>query len=230
MFAIAVACAILAAAAFAARRFAIERRRERLRSLPFPPQWGEIIDRHLPHASTLPRDLRWQLETHVRVFVEEKRVTGAQGVEVTVEMRVLIAAHACLLALNQGTDVFPAVRRIVVYPARPATSSTRRTVVLSWEDAAGAPRAPGRNALIREFARHLEAEARAQAPGLLDQLPLFDPVARTDPAHGLARVSEVFFEEPERMAKLHAPLYRELRRLYRVDPAHWSPDRRHALS
>jgi Mlc titration factor MtfA (ptsG expression regulator) len=37
-------------------------------------------------------------------------------------------------------------------------------------------------------------------------------------------VSEVFFEQPQRMALEYPELYRELRDLYRVDPRLWTGD------
>ncbi|HEX4780604.1 MAG TPA: zinc-dependent peptidase [Usitatibacter sp.] len=203
-----LACAGLAGW-FLVRPALAERRREKLRALAFPPQWREWVERYVPYAASLPRDLRWQLEKHVRVFVSEKRFVGLDGLRITDEIRVAIAAHACLLALNRGTEIFPNVRRIRVYPGMPGTSSRRGTVVLSWEDvleAAGA-RGAGRNAVIREFAAQVDSGLQADF---------------------VATVSETFFEKPREMATLQAPVYEKLRRLYRLDPAHWSPDRRRA--
>ncbi|HUL94808.1 MAG TPA: zinc-dependent peptidase [Usitatibacter sp.] len=175
----------------------LERRRARLRALPLPQSWRDLIDQRVPHVGRMPRDLRWQLEMHVRVFVAEKRFVGVDGLEVTDEMRVVIAANACLLALNRGSEVFPKVRRILIYPDRPLRETSRGSVAVGWSQVAH--RLPGLNPVIHEFAGHLG----------------------TGPAE-----SEAFFEDPGSMAVLHASLYQELRRLYRVDPAHWSPSRR----
>ena len=50
------------------------------------------------------------------VFLERKRFEGCGGLELTDEMRITIAAHACLLVVGREDDVFPTVRTILVYP------------------------------------------------------------------------------------------------------------------
>ena len=50
---------------------------------------------------------------------------------------------------------------------------------------------------------------------------LLSPYAATEPAEFFAVASEVFFERPLEMAQLHAALYGELARYYRVDPIAW---------
>jgi MtfA peptidase len=50
---------------------------------------------------------------------------------------------------------------------------------------------------------------------------LFDDYGATDPAEFFAVVSEVFFEQPKRMADEHPALYAELARFYRLEPLSW---------
>src|SRR5688572_3485540 len=50
------------------------------------------------------------------LFLAEKQFAGAHGVEVTDEMRVAIAAQACLLILELGLDWYAGWTGIVVYP------------------------------------------------------------------------------------------------------------------
>jgi Mlc titration factor MtfA (ptsG expression regulator) len=50
---------------------------------------------------------------------------------------------------------------------------------------------------------------------------VLDPYAATDPAEFFAVCSEVFFEQPRRMAAEHPALYGELSRYYRIDPLSW---------
>jgi hypothetical protein len=60
----------------------------------------------------LPADLQIQLKRHIQVFLAEKPFIGCDGLEVTDEMRVTIAAQACLLLLNRRrADYFPNLRR-----------------------------------------------------------------------------------------------------------------------
>ena len=161
--------------------FLAERRRKRLRSRPFPASWREIIERRVPYVRRLPRDLRRQLEEHVQVFVAEKSFVGCAGLEISDEVRVTIAAQACLLILNRKTHYYPNLRQILVYPgafiierlrAEPSgvlqeqrqalsgESWTHGQVILSWEDALeGAAIADdGRNVVIHEFAHQLDQQ------------------------------------------------------------------------
>jgi hypothetical protein len=55
-----------------------------------------------------------------------------------------------------------------------------------------------------------------------DDLPsLFGAYAASNPAEFFAVASEVFFEQPRRMATEHPELYVEFRRYYRLDPQSW---------
>jgi Mlc titration factor MtfA (ptsG expression regulator) len=158
-----------------------DRRRKRLRAQPFPPAWREILGRRVPYFRRLPPDLQRQLERHVQVFVTEKSFVGCAGQEIDDEVRVTIAAQACLLILNRNTDYFPTLRTILVYPGafvverlRPEPSGVlqeqrqvlsgeswmQSQVVLSWEDVleGAAIVDDGRNVVIHEFAHQLDQQ------------------------------------------------------------------------
>jgi Mlc titration factor MtfA (ptsG expression regulator) len=158
-----------------------ERRRRRIRSLPFPAAWTAIVDRRVPLARRLPARLRRQLEQQVQVFLAEKAFIGCDGQEVDDDVRVTIAAQACLLALERPTAPFPNLRTILVYPSafavervRPEPSGvlqetrqvlsgeswSRGQVILSWDDAARGAGIPddGANVVIHEFAHQLDQE------------------------------------------------------------------------
>ena len=164
-----------------AEPFLMERGRAKLRSRPFPEEWREILERRVPYARLLPRDLRRQLEGHMQVFLAEKSFAGCGGLEMTDEVRVTIAAQACLLILNRKTDYYPSLTQILVYPgafiierlrAEPSgvlqeqrqalsgESWTHGQVVLSWEDAleGAAVVDDGRNVVIHEFAHQLDQQ------------------------------------------------------------------------
>src|SRR5690349_11600052 len=114
--ALVAAAAALVIAWLVGEPFLIERRRERLRAQPFPPQWREILERRVPYVRRLPGELRRQLEQHIQVFVAEKSFVGCAGFEITDEARVTIAAQACLLILNRRSEYFTGLREILVYP------------------------------------------------------------------------------------------------------------------
>ena len=98
--------------------------RQRVRRQPFPQAWRHIIRTRVPYVRHMPADLQLQLKKHMQVFLAEKPFIGCGGLEITDEMRVAIAAQACLLLLNppraatgrQRNDFYPALRHILVYP------------------------------------------------------------------------------------------------------------------
>ncbi len=156
-------------------------RRRRVRRVPFPAQWRAILRHRVPYFRAMPADLQWQLKKHIQVFLAEKAFIGCAGLEVTEEMRVTIAAQACLLLLNRRTGYFGNLRRILVYPgafvvdkhhsdaagvlqhrreALAGESWSLGQVVLSWDAAAGGAEVAddGRNLVIHEFAHQLDQE------------------------------------------------------------------------
>jgi len=160
----------------------VERRRERLRRRTFPPAWRRILRHRVPYLRRLPADLQLQLKQHIQVFIGEKPFIGCGGLAVTDEMRVTIAAQACLLMLNRPRpSYFPELRQILVYPGAfvvdrvhtdpggvlrdqrrvlSGESWSRGQVILSWEDTldGAAIDDDGRNVVIHEFAHQLDQE------------------------------------------------------------------------
>lgn len=165
----------------------IEYRRERIRKQPFPPAWIALLRRRVPYYRLLPPDLQGQLRGHILVFLAEKDFIGCAGLEVDDEMRITIAAQACLLILNRKTDYYPGLERILVYPGAfkvkkqevdeagvlseyqdelAGESWGDGQVILSWQDAADDARffGDGRNVVIHEFAHQLDQE-KGEATG-----------------------------------------------------------------
>lgn len=157
------------------------RRRKQIRAQPFPEHWRHILRARVPYFRKLPADLQLQLKRHIQVFIAEKKFVGCNGVVITDEIRVTIAAHACLLILNRPTDYYPMLREILVYPSAFVTdraeidnagvvhnqrqvllgeSWSRGQVVLSWENSVNGADWPddGRNVIIHEFAHQLDQE------------------------------------------------------------------------
>lgn len=162
-------------------------RRSRIVRLPFPATWRSILRRRMPMLRHLPVDLQLQLKRHMQVFLAEKPFIGCNGLVVTDEMRVLVAAQACLLILNRPSDYFPRLRQILLYPSaywadrkdgdgtgvlherrevRSGESWVQGQVILSWPDvlAGAANPSDGQNLVIHEFAHQLDQE-RGQATG-----------------------------------------------------------------
>ena len=181
--------------------------RSRVRATAFPAAWRKILQRRVPLVRSLPTDLQLQLKKHMQVFIAEKSFLGCGGLQVTEEMRVVIAAQACLLILNRATDYFGNVRQILVYPgafvvnrstvdgagvqqdhrqALAGESWSQGQVILSWQDTleGAAVADDGVNVVIHEFAHQLDQEngAAQGAP----------PPALGHTQHNAQRWSEVF--------------------------------------
>jgi MtfA peptidase len=169
-------------------------RREKLLAAPFPPEWADILARNLPYESLLEENEKTELRGLLTILLDEKRFEGCDGVRITDEIRVTIAAQACLLLLNRPTGVFPGLRTILVYPdaflapavehledgvvvegmeARAGESWSLGNVVLSWADALEGAADPedGYNPVLHEFAHQLDYESGASegAPALPDR-------------------------------------------------------------
>jgi MtfA peptidase len=157
-------------------------RRERLRRQRFPEAWQRILRRRVKSYRRLPAQLQQQLKEHMQVFLAEKDFIGCDGLVVTDEMRVTIAALACLLILNRETDYYPNLRQVLVYPGAfvvdmeesdeagvvrndshvlSGESWSQSQVILSWEDVVegAAVDDDGYNVVIHEFAHQLDQEA-----------------------------------------------------------------------
>src|SRR2546428_1820351 len=93
-----------------------QRGRRRLRARPFPKEWLTLIQRHVVFFHKLSATDRAELLGHIQVFLAEKRFEGCGGLTITDEIRVTIAAQACLLLLHRKTDYFPGLLTILVYP------------------------------------------------------------------------------------------------------------------
>lgn len=91
-------------------------RRRRLRVRPFPEAWKALIARNVPIFRRLPPDDQAELCEHIQIFLAEKYFEGCGGLEITDEIRVTIAAQACLLLLHRKTDYYPRLVTILVYP------------------------------------------------------------------------------------------------------------------
>lgn len=179
-----------------------EYRRRKLRSRLFPEEWRNILVLNIPRYHCLSPADREELNGHIKVFLAEKRFEGAAGLKITDEIRVTIAAQACLLLLHRDTDYYPGLSSIIVYPheyvtrhierasggfvhegtqARLGESSTRGAVVLSWDHVrAGASDVDDcRNVVFHEFAHQLDAEGgRVDGAPLLPQRSMYIAWAR----------------------------------------------------
>jgi MtfA peptidase len=134
-------------------------------------------------VARLPSEMQMRLKRHIQVFIAEKPFIGCQGQPITDEVRVTIAAQACLLLLgHQRPDCYPRLKQILVYPdafvvnrERPlgaglvqeqrrtlaGESWTQGQVILSWSEvvAGAADPTDGRNVTLHEFAHQIDQDS-----------------------------------------------------------------------
>jgi Mlc titration factor MtfA (ptsG expression regulator) len=157
------------------------RRRARLRATRLPDEWSGIIARNVPLVARLDEADRAELHGHIQVFLDEKLFEGCGGLVLNDEVRVTIAAQACLLLLHRDTPCYPTVRTILVYPhtyvapanqhvggglihegesVRLGESWHHGIVILSWDDVlhGAADIHDGQNLVLHEFAHQLDEE------------------------------------------------------------------------
>jgi Mlc titration factor MtfA (ptsG expression regulator) len=158
-----------------------ERRRRRLRATPFPDAWRAVVEQRFPLFQRLTPADQTELLGHMQVFLDEKKFEGCGGLEITDEIRLTVAAQACLLLLHREPHYYPRLVSILVYPHPYVAQSRERlpggivlegpsgrlgeswvddVVVLAWDAVrAGASDASdGHNVVLHEFAHQLDQE------------------------------------------------------------------------
>jgi Mlc titration factor MtfA (ptsG expression regulator) len=178
------------------------RRRQRLRSQPFPESWLQIVRRNVPYYDRLSASEQEELRSNIQVFMAEKNFEGCGGLEMTDEIKVTIAAYACILLLHRQHDFYPRLRTILVYPdaypvkvvrpgpgnmviegheMRAGESWHTGAVVISWNHVLHRPGDPqeGRNVVLHEFAHQLDQEdGSVNGAPLLPQTSMYRAWAR----------------------------------------------------
>jgi hypothetical protein len=118
-----------------------------------------------------------RLKELVVLFLAEKEMHGAHGLALTDEVRLSIAAQACLPVLNLGLDIYQGWVGVIVYPGEFRVQKEEvdengvvhtfeeelageawpgGPVVLSWEDVGLSER--GYNVVIHEFAHKIHMD------------------------------------------------------------------------
>lgn len=174
-------------------------RRARAARRPFPDAWESILLDSFAIWSRLSATDRDELKRHILIFLAEKHFEGCAGLKITDEVRVLIAAQACLLLLHRETGYYPGVKTILVYPSAFIATSKRTgpggviteetgprlgeawhalssplsggPVILAWDSVVrgAADARDGHNVVLHEFAHALDGES-----GGMDGAPALD--------------------------------------------------------
>jgi len=150
-----------------------------LRRHPIPHHVWQSVTRRLLVLRGLDAVQLAHLRELTTWFLYKKAINGAQGMEVTLAMRVAVAAQACLLILNLDIDCFDNWVEVILYPGAfrvnheqvdaiglvhndqidlTGESWLRGPVVLSWDDVErdAYQSRPGHNVVLHEFAHKLD--------------------------------------------------------------------------
>jgi Mlc titration factor MtfA (ptsG expression regulator) len=167
-------------------------RRRRFDKQPFPAAWLGILRERVPYYRLLSHGEQTELRKLIRLFLAEKKFEGCGGLEITDEIRVTIAAQACILLLNREHDYYAGLHSVLVYPSsylapsefvdaagvvhegdqgRLGEAWLRGSIVLSWDDVRrdSADFQDGHNVTFHEFAHQLD-----QQDGTFDGAPLLE--------------------------------------------------------
>lgn len=151
---------------------------------PFPEDWLEVLRRRLPFHDRMPAEQQRELQNLVKRFLHDKRFIGCAGQVITDEIRVTVAAQACLLLLGRPTSEYADLRAILVYPdnfvaehlhqddagvvsherhALSGESWNDGRVILAWDSVEEGVLDPGDgyNVVLHEFAHQLDQETGA---------------------------------------------------------------------
>ena len=148
---------------------------EQLLQKPFPNEFVTVLA-SLPLYQKLDDEEKQQIYKTIMLFLATKEFVGV-SLEITDEMRVVVAFHACLLLLHsQVSHCYENLQTVVIYPntviAKQISNnggiytkgefllegqSSSDTVVLAWNDAKkDAYHLQHNNVVIHEFAHELD--------------------------------------------------------------------------
>lgn len=175
-----------------------QRRREahvlHRRAIP-DPLWAQTLANY-PFIAGRTASVQAELRRLSTLFLAEKEFTPAQGLELTDEMAVAIAAQACLPVLRWGLPAYRGLHSIVVHPDEVVApreyvddagvvheyeevlageAMPGGPVMLSWRDVEAASEAAdwAYNVVIHEFVHVLDMNAGGDANGF----PFIDDLA-----------------------------------------------------
>lgn len=154
-------------------------RRKRIIAEPFSRAWEEILQENFQHWHYLDPNSHQHLCDLIKVFIAEKDWEFCGGLEPSEEIKVTIAAQACLLLMNIEHDYYRNVGSILMYPstffvekeqvgedgfvisspsARLGEAHLYGPVVLAWDAArhGGLHPTDGHNVVYHEFAHKLD--------------------------------------------------------------------------
>ncbi|VAW78270.1 hypothetical protein MNBD_GAMMA12-1187 [hydrothermal vent metagenome] len=165
-------------------------------------RWTRYLKRNVVLYRDLPSRYYEKIHGYMNVFLHDKKFVGCEGLLITDEIRLTIAAQASILLLYGDNEVYPEFHSIMVYPSAyyvtedvnvggglMSTSKSLRVgeswqsgiVVLAWDEVLNNAQgeSPGHNVVIHEFAHRLDQQnSDIEGVPLLDSAALYERWAR----------------------------------------------------
>jgi len=165
------------------------RKRRKLLATPFPNAWRAVLQENVAAYARLTTAEQKRIDEYLLVFIPEKNWEGCNGLAMTPEIQVTVAAGVGLLTLGFDGEYFDQVQSILVYPeayvareqtpvapwvvlegqsAREGEAWHRGPVVLSWPDVLADARhdSDGHNLVLHEFAHQIDMLNGGTADGI----------------------------------------------------------------
>ncbi len=105
-----------------------ERRRKKILQAPFPLEWRKIVTRGVQHYSYLDEQEQQRLRQLIQIFIAEKQFEGCGGLQINDEIRVVIAAQACLLVLGLPPSQYLQLESVIVYPTTVTIPPSKQSI------------------------------------------------------------------------------------------------------
>lgn len=151
------------------------RRRKKILAKPWSESWDLHLQRNVRLSWEMTAAELDALKHRIKIFVAEKNWEGCEGLQLTEEIKVTVAAQACLMLLGVKEYYFDNVQTILMYPHafereagdglnegqthyRAGEAWQGGPIILSWKDtlSGGRDQDDGHNLVIHEFAHALD--------------------------------------------------------------------------
>ncbi len=158
------------------RKVREEEQLHKLLTRPFPQEYKQYLS-HIPHYVNMPQEQKEKIERSMLLFIHTKEFEGAADLEVTDEIKVIIAFYACLLVFNSKLPgCYENLKNIIIYPHHVAVEhiidnggilskeqmviegeAIGESVVLIWHDVKKDVYHPRKeNVVVHEFAHEVD--------------------------------------------------------------------------
>lgn len=147
----------------------------------FQDEWIQHLQANLPLYSNLPERLQGKLHGKITQFISTTSFEGSNGLKLSNEIVLSVAAQACILVLNHEEAPYPELNKVILYPSVftsvietiyedegtfteemvecEGESWDDGTVLLAWDAVTHGARnlRDGDNVALHEFAHQLDA-------------------------------------------------------------------------